>query len=740
MNQSIPAGLLAASLLVLAVGCAAHAPTSSQETSMNPTALEQLTDTTSYGHIAHLPIWPAITPEIVEPGVRAQLDEVRREFEQLESNHEVSWDGLMVPLESMNDRLGNAIGRISHLLGVDYSDELQQAYDAVRPAYIELANDMSQSVAIYGAMKALAETEEGQSLSEARSRILSESIRAMERSGVHLQADDKARYQALSTQLSDLSTKFRNNLVAEEKESRVIATSAAEVAGVPKAILDMAVAKAKSDGVEGANSENGPWHFVVNGVNYAVVQNGENRDLRERFLRAFRARGTTDGYDNTDILLAMLKKRQELAALVGFANYADYSLDAKMAPDVDTVWSLFEELEKAAKPAAIRERAALVDFIRAAGAPEADDLQPWDVAYWAEKQQQALYGYDSEALREYFPLPIVVQGLFELTNTLYGVTFEEVTDGSVPLWHEDVRFYQMLRDGEPIAGFYFDPYARPGAKRAGAWMNTVVDRSARLAPDGMPTSLPVGFMIQNARPPADGKPALMSLAEVRTLFHEFGHLTQLMFTRVEEAGVSGINLVEWDTVEVASQFNEFWMDYPPFLEKLTSHVDTGEHLDRETIDRIIDSRTYMAGNGVLGQLVLGKTDLRAHERYGVPGSGDNRSPFEMEQDIIAQTRVMPSLPGDSFLHSITHLFAGGYAAGYFSYKWAEVMAADAFSAFEEVGLDNSDGVREVAQRFEDTVLSLGGSKPAAETYRLFRGRDATPEALLRSQGLLQGNG
>lgn len=707
---------------------------------MSPTALELLTDATSVGRVAHLPNWPAITPEIVEPGVREQLEQVRREFELLEKDPKASWDGLMVPLESMNDRLGIAIGRISHLLGVDYSDELQSAYDAVRPAYIELSNDMSQSVAIYKAMKTLAASTEGQSLSEARRRILNESIRGMERSGVHLQAEQKARYQTLSTELSELSTKYRTNLVAEEKEARVIATNPAEVVGVPQAILDMAVAKAKADGVAEANSDSGPWHFLVNGVNYAVVQNGENRELRERFLRAFRARGTTDGFNNTDVLLAMLTKRQELAALVGFANYAEYSLDAKMAPDVDTVWALFDELEQAAKPYAIRERASLVDFMRANGAAEADDLQPWDVAFWAEKQQQALYGYDSEALRDYFPLPVVVDGLFELTNTLYGVTFKEVTDGSVPVWHEDVRFYQMLRDGEAIAGFYFDPYARPGVKRAGAWMNTVVDRSARLAPEGMDVSLPVGFMIQNARPPADGKPALMSLGEVRTLFHEFGHLTQLMFTRVDEAGVSGINLVEWDTVEVASQFNEFWMDYGPFLAKLTSHVDTSEHLDIETINKIIDSRTYMAGNGVLGQMVLGRTDLSAHQSYAVAGSGDNRSPFEMEQDIIAKTRVMPSLPGDSFLHSITHLFAGGYAAGYFSYKWAEVMAADAFSAFEEVGLDNTEGVREVARRFEDTVLSLGGSKPAAETYRLFRGRDATPDALLRSQGLLQGNG
>lgn len=708
--------------------------------SQSTAALDTLSGSAQLGEIAHLPNWQDVTPELIVPAVTQLLIDSEARFDALEANPPATWDGLMVPIEEINDGFGVAIGRISHLLGVAYSDELQEAYDEVRPQYIALANRMGQSTAIYQAMKTLQASSEGQRLSEPQARILSESIRGMERSGVHLDADAKARYQAISTELSELSTKFRTNLVSEEREQRVIATSADEVAGVPAAILDMAVKQAQDDGVEGATNESGPWHFVVNGVNYAVVQNGDHLGLRERFYRAFRSRGTSSDFDNRGVLEQIVRLRQEQSALVGFDSYADYSLDAKMAPSVAAVEQLFDELEQAARPAAERELTELAAFAQANAGPAEDELKAWDIAYWSEKQQEALYGYDSEALRDYFPLPVVVDGLFELTQTLYEVTFEEVTDGSVPLWHDDVRFYRMLRGGEVVAAFYFDPYARPGMKRGGAWMNTVVDRSNRLAPAGREASIPVGFMVQNARPPADGKPALMSLDEVRTLFHEFGHLTQLLFTDIDEAGASGLNLVEWDTVELASQFNEYWMDHAPFLKKLTAHVDTGAALDDATIDRVIASRSFMAGNGTLGQLQFGKSDLLIHQRFGVADSGDNRSPFEMERDVIEQVRVLPWNEGDTSLPAFTHLFSGGYAAGYYSYKWAEVLAADAFSAFEEVGLDNQEGVRAVAQRFEDTVLSLGGSKPAAEVYRLFRGRDASPEALLRSQGLLQGNG
>ncbi len=471
---------------------------------------------------------------------------------------------------------------------------------------------------------------------------------------------------------------------------------------------------------------------MVNGVNYAVVTNGEHRPLREAFYRAYRSRGTSDAFDNRPVLNEIVRLRQELANLVGFDNYADLSIDAKMAPSTEAVWSLVSELETAAKPAATAELEELIEFMREAGAPEAADVQPWDISFWSERLQEARYGYDSEAVRAYFQLPIVLDGLFKLTEKLYDATITDAT-ANAPLWDDEMLFFEVRQAGEVVAGFYLDPYARPGEKRGGAWMNTVVDRTRLLAPSGRSSSYPVALLVMNARPPADGQPALMSLDEVRTLFHEFGHATQLLFTQIEEGGASGLDLVEWDAVELASQFNEYWMDYPPFLKGLSKHVESGAQMDDDLIARIIDSANFMAGNATLRQLLFGKADLMIHERFGT--EGENRTPTEIERSVAAETVVLPMLDDESQLPAFGHLFAGGYAAGYYSYKWAEVLAADAFSAFEEVGLDNEAGVKEVADRFKGTVLALGGSEPAGEVYRKFRGRDASADALLRKQGL-----
>ncbi|MFP6836914.1 MAG: M3 family metallopeptidase, partial [Pseudomonadales bacterium] len=416
-------------------------------------------------------------------------------------------------------------------------------------------------------------------------------------------------------------------------------------------------------------------------------------------------------------------------------TYAARSIDAKMAPSTESVWQLFDELESAARPAAVDELAMLVAYMREQGAEEAEDPKPWDTTYWLEKLREAMYSYDSERLREYFQMPLVFDGLFSLVAKLYAVDIQRVDPAGVPVWDDNVEFFEVRRQGDVIAAFFVDPYARPGEKRGGAWMNTIVDRSRLLASAGQSSSLPVALFVMNARPPVDGNPALMSLGEVRTLFHEFGHATQHMFTAIEEGGASGMNLVEWDAVELASQFNEYWMEHKPFLRNLTSHFETGEPLDEETLDHIIDSRNFMVANGTLRQLLFGKTDMTLHERYGLPGANDGATPFEIEREIARATIITPMLEDESMLPAFGHTFSGGYAAGYYSYKWAEVLAADAFAAFKEVGLDNDEAVRVVAERFRDTVLGLGGSLPAEEVYRRFRGRDATPEALLVDQGL-----
>lgn len=693
------------------------------------TPLARLELTTTSGTIAHLPVWAGIAAADVEPGVTELVDMATAEFAALEESLEPTWAGLMEPLERIEHRLEAVIGAITHLTSVKYSDEMQEAYDAVRPAIVAMSNTMSQSRAVYDAMVALRDSDEGQNLSVARARILDESIRGMERSGVALTGAQQDRYKEIKNRLAEISNTFSTNLIKEERESRVKVTDEARLDGVPDAVIEIAKNQAIEDGAEDA------WHFQVNGVSYlGICQNGTNRSLREDMLRAFRTRGVQPDLDNRPILKEILELRQEQAQLVDFANYAELSLDAKMAPSVEAVWELLDQLEHAARPFAEIELESLTAFMVEQGAEGADDPQPWDTAYWAERQQEALYSYDAEVLRDYFQLPKVLGGLFDLVTKLYGIEIAESTDASVPVWDESVQFFEVRRDGNVIAAFYVDPYSRPGEKRGGAWMNTVVGRDRLLATGDADSSLPVALFVMNARPPADGRPGLMSLDEVRTLFHEFGHATQHMFTEIDEGGASGMNLVEWDSVELASQFNEYWMEHKPFLRALTAHVDTGEPLDDETLDRIIDSRNFMVANATLRQLHFAKSDLTLHQRFGIDDSIVD--PQALDIELGNQILVTPRLEGESMLPAFGHIFAGGYAAGYYSYKWAEVLAADAFAAFREAGLDNEAELAEVASRFRETVLGLGGSRPAAEVYRLFRGRDATPDALLADQGLV----
>ncbi len=700
----------------------------------NAATLASLEETASLSSIHHLPHWSRFEADKIVPAATALLDEVEAEFDALEQAIDASWAGLMTPLERMQLRLGVLLGAVGHLLSVKYSDELQAAYDEVRPRYVAFSNRMAQSRALYDGMVGIRDGGEFSALGAARQRILTESIRSMERSGVHLEGEAKARYEEIQQRLSTLSNDFSTNLVREEKDSRIRISDPALVAGVPAPILAAAAEQAKEDGEAEAGADSGPWHFVVNGVNFmAVIQQGQNASLRESFYRAFRSRGTGEGFDNRPILEEMLRLRQEEAQLVGFDHYAALSIDAKMAGSVEDVWSLLGELEQAARPAAQTELEALAAYAAEHGI--AEQLAPWDVPYVSERLREEQYDYDSEALRAYFQMPKVLSGLFELTERLYGLGIREAAAGSVPVWDESVSFYEVTSGDDVIAGFYVDPYARPGEKRGGAWMNTVVGRNRNLAGPGQSSSLPVALFVMNGRPPESGKPALMSLDEVRTLFHEFGHATQHMFTEVEDGGAAGLNLVEWDAVELASQFNEYWMEHKPFLKEMTEHVETGEPLDDGTIDRIIASKNFMIGNGTLRQLQFGKADLALHQRYGLPGGNDSASPFEMEREIARETVVTPMLEDETQLPAFGHLFAGGYAAGYYSYKWAEVLAADAFAAFQEVGLDDEAAVTEVADRFRRTVLGMGGSLPAAEVYRQFRGRDATADALLIDQGL-----
>ncbi|MDA1075487.1 MAG: M3 family metallopeptidase [Proteobacteria bacterium] len=705
---------------------------------MNSSAasLTEIEQTRSHGRIDHLPVWDAFTPDDVKQGITALLDVTKDIVRDLENDAPATWDGLMVPMEKALRRLNSQVGVVNHLLSVKFSESLLEAYEAVRPAYVAFSSQVSQSQGLYRKLIQIRDSQ-WQGLSDVRRRILTQDIRGMERSGVHLEGQARSRFEEIQTELSRLSNDFQNNLVRQEKDSRIKVTQTYAIAGIPASILKQAADRAVEDGVEGADAEAGPWHFVVNGVNFqAVLQQGEDRNLREEFYRAFRLRGSRPEFNNRPLLEEILRLRQETAALVGFENFAEFSIDNKMAPSTDSVWSLLNDLESAARPAAIKEFEDLKAFMQETGFEHADDPAPWDIAFYSQRLQRKLYGYDAEALREYFQMPRVLEGLFSLIQKLYGVRIHKVDSAALPVWDDSVSFYEVLEGDDVIAGFYVDPYARPGEKRGGAWMNTVVDRSLALGRGADEASLPVALFVMNGRAPAQGKPALMSLDEVRTLFHEFGHATQHMFTRIDEGGASGMNLVEWDSVELASQFNEYWMEHKPYLLDMSAHVDTGEPLPGETADQIINSKNFMVGNATLRQVLFARTDMKIHESFGLPAIPEQATPYQIEREIAQATIVMPTLKDETQLPGFGHLFSGGYAAGYYSYKWAEVLAADAFAAFREAGLDNPQAVHEIAQRFKQTVLGLGGSLPAAEVYRLFRGRDATADALLADQGLV----
>jgi oligopeptidase A len=462
------------------------------------------------------------------------------------------------------------------------------------------------------------------------------------------------------------------------------------------------------------------------------LEHSQRRDLRETLYRTYISRASSGAEDNTPLISRMLQLRQEKGVLLGYRTYAELSLASKMAPDVPAVQQLLEELRQASFSAARQDVDDLKAFARAQGASEADDLQLWDVGFWAERLREHRYAFNDEELRPYFPLPRVLDGLFALAQRLFSVRIVPA-DGDVPIWHADVRFFRIYdAQEEEIAAFYLDPYSRPAEKRGGAWMDEYVGRSSLLAGGGRTVRLPVSYLVCNQTPPVDGKPSLMTFNEVKTLFHEFGHGLQHMLTTVNYGLASGIRNVEWDAVELPSQFMENWCYHRDTLLGMSGHVDTGEPLPDDLYDKICAARNYRAGSMMLRQLYFAFLDLELHHTFDARGA---ESVFDVQQRIAQITTVLPPLPEDRFLCSFGHIFSGGYAAGYYSYKWAEVLSADAFAAFEEAGLEDAAAVAHTGRRYRNTILALGGSRHPMAVFRDFRGREPSTAALLRHAGL-----
>ena len=700
-----------------------------------------------------LPAFDRIAPEHVVPGVSARLAEISERFDAIEKDASPTWAGLLEPLEDLDRAFEYCWGPVGHLMAVKNSDDLRKAFTAVQPKVVQLGLRMSQSRPIYEALVAIREGEEWSKLDLAQQRIIETKIKGMELSGVALQGEKKKRYLEIAERLSTLSTDFSNHVLDATKAFELIVTDKADTEGWTSTLRNMASASYNdslaggagilpadhgaeaSDGGQDARPtsetpstpEAGPWRITLDGPSFmAFMQHSRNRAHREQVYKAFISRASQGDLDNNPLIIETLKLRKEEAGLLGYDNYAQISLATKMAGSVDTVQQMFDELAKASRPGMKNDLQELRAFAKAQG--ETNELMHWDLAFWAERMRERKYDYTDDQLRPYFPLPRVMDGLFGICTKLFGVSFER-DDDSAPRWHKDVQFYRVLdADASHIASFYFDPYSRPADKRGGAWVNGCLSR--RIV-DGKVIN-PVYHVICNGTNPAGGRPSLLSFDELITLFHEFGHALQGMLTEIDYADAAGLSGIEWDAVEICSQFMENWCYHKPTLLGMTRHIETGKALPDDLFEKITKARTYRAGSAYMRQLCLGITDMTLHTTFD-PDSGENFQ--DVFRAVAKDYAPLPPLKEDSFLCSFGHIFAGGYAAGYYSYKWSEVLSADCFGAFEEAGLDNEAKVVEIGRRFRQTFLARGGGEHPMQVFKAFRGRGPSTEALLRHNAL-----
>ncbi|KAJ8769341.1 hypothetical protein K2173_002545 [Erythroxylum novogranatense] len=678
------------------------------------------------------PPFDVVQAEHVRPGVRALLKKLGSDLEELEKTVEPSWPKLVEPLEKLVDRLSVVWGMINHLKAVKDTPELRAAIEEVQPEKVKFQLRLGQSKPIYNAFKAVKESPEWHTLSDARKRIVESQIKEAVLNGVALEDDKRDHFNKIEQELERLSQKFGENVLDATKKYEKLITDKKEIEGLPATALGLAAQTAVSNGHKDATAENGPWIITLGADFMYVMQRCSCKWSREEVYRAYITRASSGDLDNTQIIDEILRLRLEKAKLLGYRNYAEVSMATKMAT-VEKAEELLEKLRKASWDAAVQDMEDLKVFSKNQDAKEASDLSHWDINYWAERLRESKYDINEEELRPFFSLPKVMDGLFNLAKTLFGIKIESA-DGLAPVWNKDVKFY-CVKDssGSPTAYFYFDPYSRPSQKKGGAWMNEVVGRSQVLSRNGTAPRLPVAHMVCNQTPPVGDKPSLMTFREVETIFHEFGHALQHMLTKQDEGLVAGIRGIEWDAVELPSQFMENWCYHRETLMGIAKHFETGESLPEDVYQKLLAARTYRAGSLSLRQLKFANVDLELHSKY-IPGG--SVSIYDVDQRVSQRTQVIPPLPEDRFLCSFSHIFAGGYAAGYYSYKWAEVLSADAFSAFEDAGLDNSKAVVETGRRFRETILALGGGKAPLEVFVEFRGREPSPDALLRHNGLL----
>ncbi|WP_421342928.1 oligopeptidase A [Aeromonas veronii] len=668
-----------------------------------------------------LPPFSQIKPEQVQPAVIQAIADCKQKISDVLAQRDPhTWDSLIAPLEEVNDRLSRIWSPVSHLNSVLNSEALREAHDACLPLLSEFQTYVGQHEGLYQAYLALSQSDDFPLLSGAQRKEIQNTLRDFRLSGIGLPAEAQQRYGEIQARLSELASRFSNNVLDATQGWHKLVADEAELAGLPDSVRAAARQMAEFKGKEG-------WLFTLDIPSYLpVMMYADNRELRAEMYEAFTTRASDQGpnagkWDNSAIMSELLTLRRELAQLLGFANYAELSLATKMADKTEQVVSFLTDLAAKSLP----QGKAELEEIRAFAAEQhgQSELAAWDLAYYAEKLKQHKFSISDEQLRPYFPASKVVKGLFEVVKRVFGMKVRERL--GIDTWHPDVRFYDIFDADDELRGsFYLDLYAREH-KQGGAWMDVCLGR--RYRQDGS-LQKPVAYLTCNFNGPVDGKPALFTHNEVVTLFHEFGHGIHHMLTCIDVAGVAGINGVAWDAVELPSQFLENWCWESEALAFISGHYETGEPLPADLLEKMLTARNFQAAMQMLRQLEFALFDFRLHQEF------DPANPAQLPallDEVRSQVAVMTPPAFNRFQHSFSHIFAGGYAAGYYSYKWAEVLSADAFSRFEEEGIFNPA----TGQSFLKNILEKGGSKEPMELFRAFRGREPKVDALLRHSGI-----
>lgn len=669
-----------------------------------------------------LPPFSQIKAQHIQEAVEQAINDCRAQVEAVLANDaSPTWETICAPLTETDDRLSRIFSPVSHINSVKNSQEWREAYEACLPLLSEYGTWVGQNKGLFKAYQSIKNSDEFDSLSKAAQKAITNALRDFELSGIGLPANEQKRYGEISKRLSELSSKFSNNVLDATMGWAKHVTDEAMLKGMPESAMAAAKANAQAKELDG-------WLLTLEMPSYIPVMTYcDNAELRKEMYEAFTTRASDRGpnagqWDNSEIMAEELKLRHEISRLLGFHSYAQKSLATKMAQTPDQVMGFLNDLAKRAKPQGEQEVRELKDFVKQEF--QVDTLNLWDIAYYSEKQKQKLFQISDEELRPYFPEDRVISGLFEVISRLFCMSVTERQ--GVDVWHESVKFYEIKdSEGQLRGGFYLDLYAREN-KRGGAWMDEC--RVRRVKADGT-LQTPVAYLTCNFNKPVGDKPALFTHDEVVTLFHEFGHGIHHMLTQVEIADVSGINGVPWDAVELPSQFLENWCWEEEALSFISGHYETGEPLPKEMLDKMLAAKNFQSAMFILRQLEFGLFDFTLHSQYD-PEIG--AKVLETLAEVKAKVAVLPSLEWNRFSHAFSHIFAGGYSAGYYSYLWAELLSSDAYSRFEEDGIFN----QETGKSFLNNILEMGGSEEPMELFKRFRGREPQIDALLRHAGIV----